>query len=350
MATTLTIPEMALHMRRLVEGMILDGHLRPAWAEGYEPVRVGDELGWLVPRGTWLNTVDPTEGVLPSDKIYAEHRSQRSCEPFDLRASCHLYLRRGFPQRWNPRAVREEYLVSEAAGWLPLTTAAVELACVAMDRRMGVHSDGRHVSAVEPGFDEVVVAKIPPGHTPYEFAGRVLADFLLAARVHLENVAVDVSTLVPLLGRSFFDSLVTRISEGGDYGPRSVRRIRWSGVDSKMRAKIQTWLRCSPSRHDYEFVARFLAHNGEGARERLKAVLAQMEDQKGDIEDVSPRDGRDGLEKIDGGKREIEFARLHFVEGKTQEDIAESFKVSQPTVCYRLQRAALRIREALAAS
>jgi len=42
--------------------------------------------------------------------------------------------------------------------------------------------------------------------------------------------------------------------------------------------------------------------------------------------------------------READFVELYFFSHKTQTDIAEIFKVSQPTVCYRLQRATSRIR------
>lgn len=42
--------------------------------------------------------------------------------------------------------------------------------------------------------------------------------------------------------------------------------------------------------------------------------------------------------------READFVELYYFSHKTQTDIAEIFKVSQPTVCYRLQRATKRIR------
>ena len=42
--------------------------------------------------------------------------------------------------------------------------------------------------------------------------------------------------------------------------------------------------------------------------------------------------------------READFVELYFFDHKTQTDIAEIFKVSQPTVCYRLQRATARIQ------
>lgn len=41
--------------------------------------------------------------------------------------------------------------------------------------------------------------------------------------------------------------------------------------------------------------------------------------------------------------KEADFVDLHFFKGKKQTDIAEIFEVSQPTVCYRLQRAKERI-------
>lgn len=43
-------------------------------------------------------------------------------------------------------------------------------------------------------------------------------------------------------------------------------------------------------------------------------------------------------------QREADFVELYFFNHKTQTDIAEIFRVSQPTVCYRLQRATARIR------
>jgi len=46
--------------------------------------------------------------------------------------------------------------------------------------------------------------------------------------------------------------------------------------------------------------------------------------------------------------READFVELYFFNHKTQTDIADIFKVSQPTVCYRLQRATRRIRFVLA--
>lgn len=42
--------------------------------------------------------------------------------------------------------------------------------------------------------------------------------------------------------------------------------------------------------------------------------------------------------------READFVTLYFVYHKTQTDIAAIYRVSQPTVCYRLQRATKRIR------
>jgi len=42
--------------------------------------------------------------------------------------------------------------------------------------------------------------------------------------------------------------------------------------------------------------------------------------------------------------READFIRLYFLHHKTQTDIAAIYRVSQPTVCYRLQRATSRIR------
>ena len=42
--------------------------------------------------------------------------------------------------------------------------------------------------------------------------------------------------------------------------------------------------------------------------------------------------------------READFVEMYFFRHMKQTDIAEIFQVSQPTVCYRLQRAAARIR------
>lgn len=42
--------------------------------------------------------------------------------------------------------------------------------------------------------------------------------------------------------------------------------------------------------------------------------------------------------------READFVDLYYFKQKRQTDIANIFRVSQPTVCYRLQRAAERIR------
>ena len=42
--------------------------------------------------------------------------------------------------------------------------------------------------------------------------------------------------------------------------------------------------------------------------------------------------------------READFVELYYFMQKRQTDIAIMFRVSQPTVCYRLQRAAERIR------
>ena len=60
----------------------------------------------------------------------------------------------------------------------------------------------------------------------------------------------------------------------------------------------------------------------------------------------------EGLEQLDRVKtflplipdREADFVELYYFLKLKQTDIAAIFRVSQPTVCYRLQRAALRIR------
>lgn len=53
-------------------------------------------------------------------------------------------------------------------------------------------------------------------------------------------------------------------------------------------------------------------------------------------------DIRDVLERLP--PREADFVDLYYFRHLKQTDIAAIFKVSQPTVCYRLQRATMRIR------
>jgi DNA-directed RNA polymerase specialized sigma24 family protein len=73
--------------------------------------------------------------------------------------------------------------------------------------------------------------------------------------------------------------------------------------------------------------------------EFLEQVLAEepSEESLGNLERV-----REIMEELPA--READFVDLYFFNHKTQTDIAEIFKVSQPTVCYRLQRATARIR------
>ena len=67
------------------------------------------------------------------------------------------------------------------------------------------------------------------------------------------------------------------------------------------------------------------------------------------ILDDEREDAQASLERVreimdDLPDREADFVDLYFFFHKTQTDIADIFKVSQPTVCYRLQRATERIR------
>lgn len=76
--------------------------------------------------------------------------------------------------------------------------------------------------------------------------------------------------------------------------------------------------------HNMEFLTQVLTEepSEESIRnlERVREIMAELPD------------------------READFVQLYFFNHKTQTDIAEIFKVSQPTVCYRLQRATARIR------
>lgn len=67
------------------------------------------------------------------------------------------------------------------------------------------------------------------------------------------------------------------------------------------------------------------------------------------LDDEMNEESQASLERVreimdDLPNREADFVDLYFFFHKTQTDIADIFKVSQPTVCYRLQRATERIR------
>ena len=66
------------------------------------------------------------------------------------------------------------------------------------------------------------------------------------------------------------------------------------------------------------------------------------------VNDSSPEESQAILEKVHKvldklPPREADFIELYYFKAVNQTGIAEIFKVSQPTVCYRLQRAASRI-------
>ncbi len=67
------------------------------------------------------------------------------------------------------------------------------------------------------------------------------------------------------------------------------------------------------------------------------------------IDEFMPPDSEEQLSRVRDiidrlPPREADFVDLYFFKQKRQTDIAAIFHVSQPTVCYRLQRAAERIR------
>ena len=67
------------------------------------------------------------------------------------------------------------------------------------------------------------------------------------------------------------------------------------------------------------------------------------------VNDEPSEEAQRNLERIreiveDLPPREADFVELYFFRHLKQTDIASIFKVSQPTVCYRLQRATLRIQ------
>lgn len=78
-----------------------------------------------------------------------------------------------------------------------------------------------------------------------------------------------------------------------------------------------------------------------------------IEDGLGHLDQTGSEDlSDDSLERLDEVKeildllpeREADFVELYYFKHLKQTDIANIFKVSQPTVCYRLQRAASRIK------
>ena len=67
------------------------------------------------------------------------------------------------------------------------------------------------------------------------------------------------------------------------------------------------------------------------------------------LDEHMPEESEERLSKVRGildriPPREADFVDLYYFRQKRQTDIAAIFGVSQPTVCYRLQRAAERIR------
>lgn len=83
----------------------------------------------------------------------------------------------------------------------------------------------------------------------------------------------------------------------------------------------------------------------------LEARFA-VEDGLGSLETGTEEISEEGVWKLERVKkilpllppREADFIELYYFKKMKQTDIATIFKVSQPTVCYRLQRAAYRIR------
>ena len=77
-----------------------------------------------------------------------------------------------------------------------------------------------------------------------------------------------------------------------------------------------------------------------------------LEDSLGYLDSIFTEPTEEDLLKIDDIRkvldklppREADFIELYFFRHMKQTDIAHIFKVSQPTVCYRLQRATARIR------
>lgn len=84
-----------------------------------------------------------------------------------------------------------------------------------------------------------------------------------------------------------------------------------------------------------ELEARFATEDGIGFMDQL--IREELSD-----------DSKEKLERVKGvldklPEREADFVELYYFKHRKQTDIAEIFGVSQPTVCYRLQRATDRI-------
>jgi DNA-directed RNA polymerase specialized sigma24 family protein len=83
----------------------------------------------------------------------------------------------------------------------------------------------------------------------------------------------------------------------------------------------------------------------------LQARFA-VEDGMAYMDSVSTEPAEDDVKRIEQVRkimemlppREADFIDLYYFRGLTQTDIANIFQVSQPTVCYRLQRATARIQ------
>ena len=77
-----------------------------------------------------------------------------------------------------------------------------------------------------------------------------------------------------------------------------------------------------------------------------------MEDSIANLESIFTEPTEEDLKQIDDIRlvldklppREADFVELYFFRHMKQTDIANIFRVSQPTVCYRLQRATVRIK------
>jgi len=77
-----------------------------------------------------------------------------------------------------------------------------------------------------------------------------------------------------------------------------------------------------------------------------------LEDSIANMESIFTEPTEEDLEKIEDIRkvldklppREADFVELYFFRHMKQTDIANIFRVSQPTVCYRLQRATVRIK------
>jgi hypothetical protein len=123
----------------LVEGMILDGHLRPIWAEGYEPVRVGDELGWREAPGT--DPFDrilrnPSEPICSSDSLYREFLSERRGEREETRTWEYLFIKKNLPAQWNSKTDQPMWFKNIGLGeWVTSAEMILSLTFQALERR-----------------------------------------------------------------------------------------------------------------------------------------------------------------------------------------------------------------------